>query len=221
MRMLRRVGPSASSSSSRRSTAMFSRTCWSARYRGSAGRSRRARPARPARSGPAWRGTGGQAGSRSDCRARFPPAGLADPAGRTAQMRYHAGCTLPAPAWSSVSQTERVLDADDLRDGQRSLEVCERHVAQTDARDQPVVPRSDHRRELRVERRAGTGRVHETKVDRRKLVDPQRPKVVFDAAAQLVRRVVAQHAARVVPPRADLADYHEVFGGRVGEKAPL
>ena len=82
-------------------------------------------------------------------------------------------------------------------------------VAEADAADQAVVARLYHRSELVIESLAGPGIVHEAQIDDGKMVDGQASQVVLDSLRELRRRIEAQHPARQVPSRANLADQRQ------------
>ena len=88
-------------------------------------------------------------------------------------------------------------------------------VAEADAADQPVVTGLHHHGQLVVESLAGPGVVHEAQVHRREMIDGQAPQVVLDSLPELHRRIRAQHPARPVAARADLADQRQPLRIRV------
>ena len=98
----------------------------------------------------------------------------------------------------AVDDVERVLDARDLGELGRPLQLRERHVADTDATDQSFGAELDHRADLVVELLVGFGGAEDPEVDHVHLVDLERAQVVLDARAQLGRAAGRQPAALLV-----------------------
>jgi hypothetical protein len=108
------------------------------------------------------------------------------------------------------------MHTDDVGDLKRPQEVSMGHVADPDSGDQPFLPRGYQGAELVDKPFVQWGVVQEAQVDRGESLDTERHKIVLDARAKLIRVVVGQVCAELVPAATDLADQRQVVG--VGEK---
>src|SRR5690242_8004992 len=111
-----------------------------------------------------------------------------------------------------IREVVRVLYTDDVGDLKGPQQVSVGDVADPDAGDQAFIPRSYQGAEL-VDKPVVYRRVvQQAQVDRGKSFDTERHKIVLDARAELIRVVVGQERAEVVPAATDLADQRQVVG---------
>ena len=119
----------------------------------------------------------------------------------------------------SGQQAVRVLDARDLRQGDRFVHLGERRGRDADAGDLALLAQRHHLTELIGERHpllVGDVQLeHPAQVDRAELPHAERTEVVLHAGTQLGRRLRRVPPAGVVADRPDLGHDDEVVGVRV------